>query len=420
MTDRCLSGDEIRARPAGRVPAKAEPAADRIAHGTAAYRRMTLALFIAGFSTFGLLYDVQPLLPFFTSRFHVGAANSSLAVSMATGAMALSFFPAGILSDRLGRLPVMTISLFASALLTVLSSLLPGCSTLLVMRALTGIALAGVPSVAMAYVTEEVELPSIGAAMGLYVGGSAIGGMTGRLGMTLIAEHFGWRGAMGAMGLIGLGAALLFHLYAPASRAFAPLRHDIGAIMAAIGRLLRDPVLRLLYLEGFLLMGAFVSIYSYAGFRLQAPPYGFSQSAVSCIFLLYILGSLSSAWFGGLAGRVGREKLFWLPVGGVLVGIALTAASPFVVIVLGIAAVSAAFFAAHSTVSGGVGQRAGRDRAQAASLYLLFYYLGSSILGSAGGFAWTAGAWPGVTLFTGTLVATALAIALRFRAAPAR
>ena len=393
-----------------------EAPADRIARGTAAYRRMTAALFIAGFATFGLLYDVQPLLPFFTSRFHVGAANSSLAVSMATGAMALSFFPAGILSDRIGRLPVMTISLFASALLTVLSSLLPGWHLLLAMRALTGIALAGVPSVAMAYVTEEVELPSVGAAMGLYIGGSAIGGMTGRLGMTLVAEQFGWRAAMGAMGLVGLGAALLFHLYAPPSRAFAAVRHDIGSVLSAIGRLLGDPVQRLLYLEGFLLMGAFVSIYNYAGFRLQAAPYGLSQSAVSCVFLLYILGSVSSAWFGGLAGRVGREKLFWLPVLGVLAGIALTAGSSLPVIILGIAVVTAAFFAAHSTASGWVGQLAGRDKAQAASLYLLFYYLGSSILGSAGGFAWTVGAWPGVALFTGALVLAALAFGLRLRA----
>jgi len=398
-----------------RAPEQYPAPAERIVRGTAEYRRMTMALFIAGFATFGLLYDVQPLLPFFTSRFHIGAANASLAVSMATGAMALTFFPAGIFSDRVGRLKVMTVSLFASALLTALSSLLPGWHLLLVMRALTGIALAGVPSVAMAYVTEEVELPSVGAAMGLYVGGSAIGGMTGRLGMTLIAEHFGWRGAMGAMGMIGLGAALLFHLYAPPSRAFAAVRHDIGSILSAIGRLLGDPVQRLLYLEGFLLMGAFVSIYNYAGFRLQAAPYGLSQSAVSCIFLLYILGSVSSAWFGGLAGRIGREKLFWLPVLGVLAGIALTAASPLAVIVSGVAAVTAAFFAAHSTASGWVGQRAGRDRAQAASLYLLFYYLGSSILGSAGGFAWNIGAWLGVALFTGVLVLAALGVALRLR-----
>jgi len=334
---------------------------------------------------------------------------------MATGAMALSFFPAGILSDRIGRLPVITISLFASALLTVISSLLPGWPMLLVMRALTGIALAGVPSVAMAYVTEEVEIPSVGAAMGLYVGGSAIGGMTGRLGMTLIAEHFGWRSAMGAMGLVGLGAALLFHLYAPPSRAFAAVRHDIGSVLSAIGRLLGDPVHRLLYLEGFVLMGAFVSIYNYAGFRLQAAPYGLSQSAVGCIFLLYILGSVSSAWFGGLAGRVGREKLFWLPVLGVLAGILLTAGSPLPVVILGIAVVTAAFFAGHSTASGWVGQRAGRDKAQAASLCLLFYDLGSSILGSAGGFAWTTGAWPGVALFTGLLVLAALGIAMRLR-----
>ena len=403
-----------------RSHAVADTPADRIARGTADYRRITRALFIAGFATFGLLYDVQPLLPYFTSRFHIGAANSSLAVSMATGAMALSFFPAGILSDRVGRLRVMTVSLFASALLTAISSVLPGWHLLLVMRALTGIALAGVPSVAMAYVTEEVELPSVGAAMGLYIGGSAIGGMTGRLGMTLVAEHFGWRGAMGAMGLVGLGAALLFHLYAPPSRAFTAVRHDIGSVLSTIGRLLGDPVQRLLYLEGFLLMGAFVSIYNYAGFRLQAAPYGLSQSTVSCIFLLYILGSISSAWFGGLAGRVGRERLFWLPVMGLIAGIALTAASSLTVIVLGIAAVTAAFFAAHSTASGWVGHRAGRDKAQAASLYLLFYYLGSSILGSVGGFAWTVGAWPGVTLFTGGLVAGAIVIALSLRGSTGR
>ena len=64
-----------------------------IVHGTPAYRRMAIALLMAGFSTFGLLYDVQPLLPFFTSRFHIGAANSSLAVSMATGPEAAFSFP---------------------------------------------------------------------------------------------------------------------------------------------------------------------------------------------------------------------------------------------------------------------------------------------------------------------------------------
>lgn len=160
-------------------------------------------------------------------------------------------------------------------------------------------------------------------------------------------------------------------------------------------------------------MGAFVTIYNYAGFRLEGAPYHLSQTAVGSVFLLYILGSYSSAWFGGLAGRKGPRKLFWMPIAVLICGIALTAAAPLALVILGIAVLTAAFFAAHSAASGWVGRRATQDRAQASALYLLFYYLGSSLLGSAGGIAWTHAAWPGVTLFAGALVATALAIAFR-------
>jgi YNFM family putative membrane transporter len=385
----------------------------RIERGTPAYRRIAAALLLAGFSTFALLYDVQPLLPLFAQRFGLGAANASLAVSMATGAMALAFIPAGILSDRIGRLPVMTFSLFASAALTILSAVLPGWDLLLVMRALTGIVLAGVPSVAMAYVADEVAPPSAGSAMGLYIGGAAIGGMAGRLGMTLIAEMLGWRGAMAAMGTTGLAVAAAFRLLAPAQRTFVAARHDLRSLAAATARLARDDALPLLFAEGFLLMGAFVTIYNYVGFRLQQPPYSLSPSAVGLVFLLYIIGSFSSAWFGGLAGRLGHAKVFWMPIAGLAAGIALTAARPLPLIIGGIAIITGCFFATHSTASGWVGRRATRDRAQASSLYLLFYYLGSSILGTIGGVAWTHFAWEGVAAYGVALVLAALAIAAR-------
>ncbi len=374
---------------------------------------MAFALLLAGFSTFALLYDVQPLLPLFAHRFAISAANASLAVSFSTGAMALAFIPAGMLSDRIGRLPVMIVSLFASAMATILSAALPGWGLLLLMRALTGIALAGVPSVAMAYVSEEADGASVGSAMGLYIGGSAIGGMTGRLGMTLIAEALGWRGAMATMGAAGLVAALLFWRLAPTPRAFIPERHDLRSLAAATGRLMRDKALPLLFLEGFLLMGAFVTMYNFVGFRLQTPPYSLSQTAAGLIFLLYIIGSFSSAWFGGLAGRVGRRKLFWMPIVGLAIGIALTASRPLSVIVLGIAIITGSFFAAHSTASGWVGRRATKDRAQASALYLLCYYLGSSILGTVGGVAWSRAAWTGVAGYGIMLVLIALLIAAR-------
>ena len=53
--------------------------------GSPAYRRISLALFLAGFATFSLLYCVQPVLPELAQAFGLGAANSSFALSVSTG-----------------------------------------------------------------------------------------------------------------------------------------------------------------------------------------------------------------------------------------------------------------------------------------------------------------------------------------------
>jgi len=374
---------------------------------------MAVSLLMAGFSTFALMYDVQPLLPLFTAQFGINAATSSLAVSLTTGAMALAFIPAAVLSDRIGRRSVMIFSLLASATLTLLSAVLPGWTQLLAMRAAIGVALAGLPSVAMAYVSEEVHPNSIGSAMGLYIAASAIGGMAGRLGASFVSQYTGWREAIGLLGTVGLAAGLAFAVLAPQSRAFGPTHHDLRSLTIAMRGLFADKVLPLLYVEGFLLMGVFVTIYNYVSFRLEAPPYALSQAAVGCVFLVYLLGSFSSAWIGGLSSRLGPGRVFWMPIAVLAAGIALTAVRPLAAVLCGIAVITGGFFAAHSTASGWVGRRATRNRAQASALYLLFYYLGSSLLGSAGGLAWNHAAWMGVAGFTLLLTLTALLIAVR-------
>ena len=217
---------------------------------------MCVALLMAGFSTFALMYDVQPILPLFTAQFGVNAATSSLAVSFTTGTMALAFIPAAVLSDRIGRRSVMIFSLIAAAILTLFSAILPGWTELLAMRAAIGLALAGVPSVAMAYISEEVHPNSIGSAMGLYIAASAIGGMAGRLGMASMSQYTGWRAAIGLMGAAGLAAGLAFAVFARQSRAFRPTHHDLRTLTIAMRGLLADRVLPLLYVEGFLLMGS--------------------------------------------------------------------------------------------------------------------------------------------------------------------
>ncbi len=384
--------------------------------GTPAYRALTLAMLFAGFSTFSLLYSVQPLLPLFAADYGLSAEGASLAVSLATGPLAIGILFAGVLSDRIGRRPLMVWAMFVAGALTLAAALVPGWSALLALRLLTGVALAGVPAVAMAYVAEEVDVASVGAAMGLYIAGSAIGGMGGRLVASLVADVAGWRWALGSVGLAGVVMAEAFRRLAPASRGFVP---GVGRNpLAGIAALFRDRALPLLYAEAFLLMGVFVTIYNYAGFRLLAPPYGLSQAAVGGVFLLYILGSASSALFGSFAGRIGRRRVFWLPIVLLLGGVAATEARPLAVVILGIALVTVGFFGAHSIASAWVGRRALGNRGQGAALYLFFYYLGSSVLGSAGGVAWTRAGWPGVAAFCLVLGVMALVLGVLLARVP--
>jgi MFS transporter, YNFM family, putative membrane transport protein len=385
----------------------------RISAGTPAYRRLALALLIAGLSTFALLYSVQSLLPVFAREFHVSAAESSLVVSLATGAMALMLLVASVVSDRVGRRAMMVTSLFAGSILTIVSAVLPSWHALLFTRFLTGIALSGIPAIAMTYLAEEVDAKTIGGTMGLYIAGAALGGMIGRIGSSVIADWLGWRVALGSVGVICLIGAFVFRWAAPVSRSFVPRRHDLASFLDSIHVLRRDAGLPWLYCEGFLLMGAFITIYNYVSFRLLAPPYSLSQSAVGAIFLFYIVGSFVSTWYGKLAGRLGRRRVFWIPILVFLLGVGMTAASPLILIVAGIGVATAGYFGAHSVASSWVGRRGHAAPAQAAAFYSFFMYVGSSVLGSAGGMAWSHAKWPGVAIFIMVLLALALAVAVR-------
>lgn len=389
-----------------------------IARHTPAYRALSTAMLVAGFATFALLYCTQPLLPRFAAEFAITPAAASLAVSLATGPLAVAILFAAVVADRVGHRPVMIGALGSAAVLTALTAAVPGWHLLLVMRLLTGIALAGIPAVAMAYIADEVDAAAIGPAMGLYIAGSAIGGMAGRLGVAVVTEHFGWRVAIAATGATGIVAALVFAVLVPRSAGFVPRRPSRAAWLAGVRRIFADAALPWLYAAAFVLMGVFVTVYNYVGFRLRGAPYHLSDSAVGAVFLLYIVGSFSSAWVGGIAGRRGRRKIFWMPVVALIAGIALTAATPLPLVILGIAVVTAGFFGAHSIASSWVGRRARGDRAQAAALYLFFYYLGSSVLGSAGGVAWSWAGWPGVAGFCGVLGVAALGIGARLSGVP--
>jgi MFS transporter, YNFM family, putative membrane transport protein len=389
-----------------------------IERGTPAFRRANLALFAAGFATFALLYCVQPLMPLFSRDFAVGAAASSLSLSLTTGLLAVAMLVASSLSEALGRKPVMVASLLASAALGLALAFVPGWRSLLLVRALQGVALSGLPAVAMAYVGEEMHPRSVGLAMGLYIGGSALGGMGGRLIAGVLADLVSWRAALASLGAGCLALALVFWRGLPPSANFRPRPLAPARLLARFVEHFRDAGLPWLFALGFLLMGGFVAVYNYVGYRLLAPPYALGQAAASAVFAVYLVGIASSAWVGHLAGRLGRRNVLWATVLLMLVGLGLTLPGSLPAIVAGVAVLTFGFFGAHSIVSSWVGLRAPEGKAQAASLYLFFYYLGSSVVGTGGGLAWAADGWPGVAGLVGGLLVLAFLVSLRLAALP--
>jgi len=387
-----------------------------IEKGTPEFRRTNLALFAAGFSTFALLYCVQPLMPEFSRDFHVSAAESSLSISLTTGLLAISMLAAGSISEAWGRKPVMVAALFASAGLTVVSAVVPGWHALLATRALEGVTFSGLPAIAMAYLSEEMGRGAIGLGMGLYIGGSGLGGMSGRLLTGVLTDLVSWRFAIGTIGALGLVAAFVFWRSLPPSRHFHPRPLATRVLLGSFGRHLHDFGLVALFLEGFALMGSFVTVYNYISYRLVSRPYNLSQTEVGLIFIVYLVGVGSSALVGDLAGRVGRRKVLWAMILVMLSGVCLTFLSSLAAIITGIAVMTFGFFGAHSIASSWVGLRAQSDKAQASSLYLFFYYLGSSLVGWTGGFFWAKAHWHGVAGFIAILLMLGFFLSLRLTA----
>jgi YNFM family putative membrane transporter len=133
--------------------------------GTGEFWRANVALFAAAFSTFALLYCVQPLLPELARMFRVSPTESSLALSIPTAGLGIGIMIGGSLSEILGRKSIMCGAMILSAVLTIAAAVVPNWPLFLIARALAGFALSGLPAVAMAYVSEEFHPNASGLAM---------------------------------------------------------------------------------------------------------------------------------------------------------------------------------------------------------------------------------------------------------------
>jgi predicted MFS family arabinose efflux permease len=381
--------------------------------GRSAHVRIITGTVIAGFCVFLQLYAPQPLLALFGRDFRASEAAVSLIISAAAFAVAVASPFVGMLADAVGRKRVIVPCLLALAFSTLGCAFSRTLDQLIFWRFIGGVCTPGVIAVTLAYISEEAAAHATGSVTALYVTGTVVGGLTGRLCAAFAADRLSWRWSFGLLAAMTLLGALAVWAFLPRSRRFTrntQWRESLGSMSAH----LRNPRLLATYLCGFTILFSHVGLFTYVNFHLARPPYSLSTSALGMVFLVYALGVVVTPLSGRLIDRLGHRAGIAVAVALIVAGAALTLARPLPVLVIGLAIASSGVFVAQASASSHIGRVAHGARSAAAGLYVACYYLGGAAGATGLAAPWRFGQWPAVVAAIVLVQCITLAITWRF------
>jgi YNFM family putative membrane transporter len=393
------------------------------------------AMFLAGSSVFALLYAVQPMMPLLSAEFGLSAADASWVLSISTLTLALSLLLSSLLSEFIDRRRLMIVAVASTAVLSLLCALAQNYTQLLWLRALLGLALGGMPALAITYLSSEVPAARLSQTIGFYIAGTALGGMLGRAFGALLSDQLNWRLALLLLGVAGLAAAWQFQRTLPKTPPnvsphvlphamqrnsrrsqqliqVTPDLQNLRQMISSVFVQIRQPKLLALFAIAFLLTGSYTGLYNYITFYLLAPPYLFSQSTVAAITVFYVFGIGSSLWGAMLTKHLPLRTLVPMALTLMLLGLCATLHPDVGIILAGIALFTFGFFATHTLCSNWLATLVQAPKALVTAVYLCCYYLGASSLGAFSGIGWDSGGWPAVVLLLALLLCPALALSL--------
>lgn len=365
--------------------------------GSREHRLIMISMLVGSIISFAIMYSPQPLISLFSKEYNVSPSTASFSISLTTLSLGVALLFVSMLSKAWGRKKTMSASLVLTSVLAIASSFTHNFNVFLFIRFLEGISIAGFPSVAIVYLNEEFHHSHIGQVVGAYVAGTAIGGFTGRVIIGALTDLFSWHIAIFTLAIISLLGSLWFWINLPESKNFNTRASSVKGWSLNVIGCFRDKNLISIYCIGFLVMGVYIALLNYIGYPLTKPPYNLSQTVFGFIFIVNLVGTVSAFWFGKLADKYPRSKVICLAVTILIIGAILTLQHLLFVKILGVMMVAFGFFAAHAVASGWIGMLAPKKyKAQASSFYLLFYYLGSCLIGWSGGFFLNGFGWIGV------------------------
>jgi predicted MFS family arabinose efflux permease len=335
-------------------------------------RLLQLAAFFSSFDRFA----VAPMLVTIAA-----SLEASLSEVAATASLYYLFYGLmqpvwGMLSDRLGRVRVIRLTLLGAAVAGILSAAAPTLAVLIATRALAGGLFAAVIPASLVYVGDTVGMDSRQEALADLMAASAVGTALATVLGGLAAYLDAWRLAFAAPALAGVVLVLLLTRL-PEPKGFAAAYRE--GPLVQLGRVLRRPwavvVVGIALVEGALILG---------GLTFLAPSLessGFSPAVAGLAVGLYGLAVLG--WTRAvklLANRLGASALILVGGGMLALGYAAGAMEQSLASVSAAAVfVGGGFAFMHSTLQTWATEVVDEARATVISLFAAALFVGSGV-----------------------------------------
>lgn len=355
----------------------------------AASTRRTVIGLIA-FLTLVDLFATQAILPALATRYGVTAGMMGVAANASTIGMAIASLSVGLFGRAIDPRRGVTVCLAGLAVPTLMLAVAPDLKVFALLRIAQGLAMAGAFALTLRYLAEHTSGKEAAAAFAAYVTGNVASNLFGRLMSATLADSVGLAGNFQIFAALNLSGAVLawwslqpsMMAGMPASRseAFQGLRDALG-----------DPALRGAFAAGFLLLFAFIGVFTYVNFVLARPPIGLAPMMLGVVYLVFAPSLFTTPQAGWLVQRLGTSMAFRVSIGLALLGTAFLVLPWVASVIVGLAFVGVGTFLAQAMATGFVGRRA----AGAGGLYLASYFSGGLVGAAAVGqlfdhFGWSA------------------------------
>lgn len=394
------------------VPAIPAPLGVRHVGGHAGYGLLVIG--VLSFLTLVDLFAAQAILPTLSKTYGVGPAAIGAAVNASTLGMAVSGLAIAIFGGSIERRRGVWLSLVLLSIPTASLAFAPDLAAFTVLRVAQGVFMAAAFTLTVAFLSEHGTAAETAAALAAYVTGNVASNLVGRIVSAAVADHVGLAGNFFFFALLNLAGAVLALVFLDGmSRRMPASRSEPRGGIAAVARHLADPRLRASFAAGFLILFAFLGIFTYVNFVLVRPPIALGAMSLGLAYLVFLPSLISTPFAGRLVVTMGLRRAIRLAFGVALIGLAALLVPSLPSILGGLALFAAGTFAAQAIVTGSIGRIAMADHAAASGLYLASYYCGGLAGGIVVGVVFDHVGWTAAVLLVALAIGAAMALAAR-------